>query len=87
MFRFSADCSPVISPIPSPLYLVLSVDDCTAGKPPEEWSVPDPKAGLQSLNREQDRRKWVLGWRQTHKDPFIGEWEQILSWLFAHPEW
>jgi hypothetical protein len=28
----------------------------------------------------------VLGWQRTHKDPFEGEWEQIISWLVAHPE-
>jgi hypothetical protein len=27
-----------------------------------------------------------LGWRRTHKDPFEGEWEQILSWLGANLE-
>ncbi len=39
-----------------------------------------------SLYREQERRKRVLGWRRTHKDPFEGEWEHILSWLVANPE-
>jgi hypothetical protein len=48
--------------------------------------VPDPTAGLQTLYREQERRKRVLGWRRTHKDPFEGEWEQILSWLVVNPE-
>jgi hypothetical protein len=38
------------------------------------------------LYREQERRKRVLGWRRTHKDPFEGEWEQIISWLIANPE-
>jgi hypothetical protein len=38
------------------------------------------------LYREQERRKRVLGWRRTHKDPFEGEWEQIFSWLIANPE-
>ena len=38
------------------------------------------------MNREQERRKRVLGWRRTHKDPFEGEWEHILSWLVANPE-
>jgi hypothetical protein len=28
----------------------------------------------------------VLGWRRTQKDPFEGEWGQILSWLIANPE-
>jgi hypothetical protein len=56
------------------------------GKLPVEESVPDPTAGLETLYREQERRKRVLSWRRTHKDPFAGEWEQILSWLVANPE-
>ena len=28
----------------------------------------------------------MLGWRRTRKDPFEGEWEQVLSWLHANPE-
>ena len=86
VFRSAVSCSPVISPIPSVNILVFSVDDCTVGKLPEERNVPDPKAGLETLYREQERRKRVLGWRRTHKDPFEGEWEQILSWLVANPE-
>ena len=52
----------------------------------EERSVPDPTAGLENLNREQERRKRVLGWRHTHKDPFAEEWEQIICWLLVNPE-
>src|SRR3989440_1371334 len=86
VFPSAVNCSPVISPIPSASILVFSVDDCTVGKLPEERSIPDPAAGLQTLYREQERRKRVLGWRRTHKDSFEGEWEQILSWLVANPE-
>jgi hypothetical protein len=39
-----------------------------------------------TLYQEQERRKRVLGWRRTHKDPFAGEWEQITSWVIANPE-
>jgi hypothetical protein len=56
------------------------------GTLPGEGSVPDTAAGLETLYHEQERRKRVLGWRRTHKDPFAGEWEQILSWLLANPE-
>ena len=38
------------------------------------------------MYREQERRKRVLGWRRTHKDPFEGEWERIFAWLQANPE-
>jgi len=86
VFRCAVSCSPVISPLPSANTRVFSVDDCTMGKLPEERSVGDPTAGLQTLYREQERRKRVQGWRRTHKAPFDGEWEQILSWLMANPE-
>jgi hypothetical protein len=79
VFRCAVNSSPVISSIPSAPIRVFSVDDCTVGKLPEERSVRDPAAGFQTLYREQERRKRVLGWRRTHKDPFEGEWEQILS--------
>jgi len=86
VFRCAVGCSPFVSsPLSHPLH-VFSVEKCTAGKHPEERSVPDPRAGLETLYREQERRKRVLGWRRTHKDPFAGEWEQIFSWLMANPE-
>jgi len=86
VFRCAVGCAPVISPIPSASIRVFSVDNCTMGKLPEERSVADPTAGLETLYREQERRKQVLGWRRTRKDPFKGEWEQITSWLIANPE-
>ena len=86
VFRCAACCSPFHSSPPSAPIRVFSVEHCTAGKLPVERSVSDPTAGLQTLYREQERRKRVLGWRRTHKDPFAGEWEQILSWLVANPE-
>jgi hypothetical protein len=78
--------STFLSSLPSTPLRIFSVECCMTGTLPVEESVPDPTAGLQTLYREQERRKRVLGWRQTHKDPFAGEWEQILSWLVANPE-
>jgi hypothetical protein len=86
VFRCTVGCSPFVSsPLSNPLH-VFSAAQCIAGKLPDEGSFPNPAAGLESLYREQERRKRVLGWRRTHKDPFEGEWEQIISWLIAHPE-
>jgi Integrase core domain len=86
VFRCATSCSPFVpSPSSAPLH-VFSVERSTAGNVPDERSVPDPAAGLHNLYREQEQRKRVLGWRRTHKDPFEGEWEQILSWLVANPE-
>jgi hypothetical protein len=86
VFRCAVGCVPFVSsPLSNPLH-VFSVEECTTGKLPEGRNAPDPTAGLETLYREQERRKRVLGWRHTHKDPFEGEWEQIFSWLVANPE-
>ena len=86
VFRCAVSCSPFISsPLADPLH-VFAVEQCTAGKLTAERRVPAPNAGPDALYREQERRKRVLGWRRTHKDPFEGEWDQIFSWLVANPE-
>ena len=85
VFRCAVGCSPLVSfPLSDPLH-VFSAEQCTAGKLSEERNAPAPPAGLETLYREQERRKRVLGWRRTHKDPFEGEWEQIFSWLQVNP--
>jgi hypothetical protein len=86
VFRCAAGCSPFVSSsLAEPLH-VFAVEQCTAGKLPEERSAPASSAGFEALCHEQERRKRVLGWRRTHKDPFEGEWDQIFSWLVANPE-
>lgn len=86
VFRCAVNCSPFVSHSPPAPLRVFSVESCTAGNVPAEGSALDPAVGLRTLYREQERRKRVLGWRLTHKDPFEGKWEQILSWLVANPE-
>jgi hypothetical protein len=86
IFRCAVGCSPFISSLPSAPLRVFSAESSMTGTFPIEGSVPDPTAGLQTLYREQERRKRVLGWRRTHKDPFEGEWEQIMSWVMANPK-
>ncbi len=86
VFRCAAHCSPFASITPSVSIRVFSVEYCTAETLPDERNVSDLAAGLHALYREQERRKRVLGWRRTHKAPFDGEWEQIMSWLVANPE-
>src|ERR1700694_1836496 len=87
VFRCAIGCAPFVSsPLSDPLH-VFSVAQCTAGSLPEVRNAPVPPAGLETLYREQERRKRILGWRRTHKDPLGGDWEQIVSWLVANPEW
>ena len=86
VFCSAASYSPFVSSLLSTPICIFSVEHCLAGKLPVEGIVLDPVASLHSLYREQERRKRVLGWRRTQKDPFGGEWEQILSWLVTNPE-
>ena len=86
IFHCAASYPPFGSSIPSAPIRIFSVESCLAGNAPAQRSIPDPAPGLHTLYREQERRKRTLGWRRTHKDPFEGEWEQILSWLVANPE-
>jgi hypothetical protein len=86
VFCCAVGCAPVISPIPSAPIRVFSAQECSTRALPAEGRAPNLEAGLETLYREQERRKRVLGWRRTHKDPFEGEWEQIFSWLQANPE-
>jgi hypothetical protein len=86
VFRCAVGCFPFLSSLPSASIHTFSVERCMMGALPVEGNVPQPSAGLETLYQEQERRKRVLGWRRTHKDPFEGEWEQIFSWLVANPE-
>ena len=86
VFRCAGGCSPFISSITSVPICVFSVERSMAGSfPIEEW-IPAPTTGLETLYREQERRKRVHCFRRTRKDPFEGEWEQVLSWLVTNPE-
>jgi hypothetical protein len=86
VFRCAVSVPPLISNTPSAPIRVFSVEYCMMGSVQASRSAPDLAAGLHTLYHEQERRKRVLGWRRTHKDPFEGEWEQIMAWLLANPE-
>jgi hypothetical protein len=78
VFRCAVGCSSFIWSLATVPIRIFSVERCTGGKLTVQGSIHDPAAGLETLYREQERRKRVLGWRRTHKDPFEGEWEQII---------
>jgi Integrase core domain len=86
VFRCAVSCSPYVPNALSAPVRVFSVEYCTMGSVQASKSAPDPAAGFHNLYHEKERRKRVLDWRRTQKDPFEGEWEQIMSWLLANPE-
>jgi hypothetical protein len=86
VMRSTVNCSPFVPSIPPAPLRIFTVEGCTTGNIPGEDSIPDPAAALHILYRGQERRKRVLGWRRTRKDPFEGEWEQIFSWLLTNSE-
>lgn len=61
VFRCAVGCAPVISSIPATSIRVFSVQDCSARALPVEGGTHDLEVGLQTLYREQERRKRVLG--------------------------
>jgi hypothetical protein len=85
-FRCAISCAPFVSNTPAAPIRVFSVERCAMGALSVEGMARDPAAAFRTLYREQERRKRVLGWRRTQKDPFEGEWEQITAWLLANPE-
>jgi hypothetical protein len=80
LFHCAVEGNPFVSHAPSLPIRVFAVEQCTTDLAPVEGSVPDSPSGLAALYEEQEKRKRVLGWRRTHKDPFAGVWEQIISW-------
>ncbi len=78
--------TPASEPAASPAPLQFSVQQCTEEKVPLD-ALPHTPPSL--LKRARKKKYQKTGrphdWR-TRKDPFEGEWEQITSWLLAHPE-
>ncbi len=86
LFRCAVEGNPFVANASSLPIRVFAVEQCRSELGPVEGSIPDPSGKLPALYQEQEQRKRVLGWRRSHKDPFKGEWERIISWLQANPE-
>jgi hypothetical protein len=86
LFRCAVEGNPFVAHASSLPILVFAVEQCRTEVNPFERSALDAPAGLPILYQEQEKRKRVLDWRRTRKDPFKGEWEQITTWLQANPE-
>src|SRR5229473_3371816 len=73
VFRCAVSCSPFVPNTHSIPIRDFSIERCTAGMFRSSRRASDPAAVLHTLYQEQERRKRVLGWRRTQKDPFEGE--------------
>lgn len=70
----------------SPAPLQFSVQQCTEEKVPVDGLPHTPPALLKRARKKKYQKTGrPHDWR-TREDPFEGEWEQITSWLLAHPE-
>ncbi|HET8842318.1 MAG TPA: transposase family protein, partial [Ktedonobacteraceae bacterium] len=78
-FRCEAGRSSVNQPIPAPELLLFDLAGCAA-----ELVLPEAREP-HGLPSEEQESGGVLNWRRTSKDPFAGQWEQILAWVQANP--
>jgi hypothetical protein len=85
VFRCALDDSPSSVYAPSPPILLFALADCTIGSLFVEERIIEPTVALLKM-REQRHRQQCMDWRSTKNDPFTGVWEQIASWVIAHPE-
>ncbi len=66
--------------------LQFSVQQCTEEKVPVDGLPHTPPSLLKRARKKKYQKTGrPHDWR-TRQDPFEGEWEQITSWLLAHPE-
>ncbi len=77
--RCEAGRSSAVQPTPPTSLVPFDLAACAADLVLPEGSETD------ELPHEKQKRAGVLDWRRTSKDPFAGQWEQILTWVQANP--
>jgi hypothetical protein len=78
-FRCEADRFSVSQPTPTSPPVRFDLAGCAMELVLQEAREP---AELPQVEQESMA---VLNWRRTSKDPFAGQWEQILTWVQANP--
>ena len=78
-FHYEADRFSVGQPKPSSPLVQFDLAGCAMELILQEAREP---AELPQVEQESMA---VLNWRRTNKDPFVGQWEQILTWVQANP--
>jgi site-specific recombinase XerD len=77
--RYAADHSSASQPTPKQSPVQFELSGCAAELVLQEAGETD------ALPQEKRKSEDVLNWRRTGKDPFAGQWEQILAWVRANP--
>ncbi len=78
-FRCEAGRSPAGQPTPPISLVPFDLTECAAELVLQEGSERD------EFPQEEQRPASALDWRRTSKDPFAGQWKQILTWVQANP--
>jgi hypothetical protein len=78
-FRCEAGRSSAGQPTPPTTLVPFDLAACTAELVLQEGIETD------EVSHEEQKHASVLDWRRTSKDPFVGQWEQILTWVQANP--
>jgi site-specific recombinase XerD len=66
-------------PTPTPLLVAFELAGCTADL------VLHEERGEDEFSSGRQKSVGILDWRRTRKDPFAGQWEQILALVQADP--
>jgi site-specific recombinase XerD len=85
IFRCAVGCSLMGQEGSASPLLVFASEQCTTGLPVPKGAEATAGSPLQHRCQESLEDASVLTWRRTCKDPFVGQWEQILSWMQADP--
>ena len=79
IFRCEAGRSSVSQPAAIPSLVPFDLAGCAA-----ELVLQEAREA-EELPHEKQETPSILDWRRTGKDPFAGQWEQILAWVQANP--
>ena len=78
IFRCEAGRSSAGQPTPPTSLVLFDLAACAAELVLQEGSEKD------EVPHEKQENTTILDWRRTGKDPFAGQWEQILAWVQAN---
>ena len=77
--RCEADRFSVSQPTPTSPLVLFDLAGCAMELDLQEAREPA------ELPQEEQESMAFLNWRRTSKDPFAGQWKQILTWMQANP--